>query len=165
MEKSFKLAVQYATDHSDTAELPTRSHFRRWVKSVMEKETQQAEIVIRIVDTAEGRSLNQCFRDKDYATNVLTFVYDDTDPLSGDIVLCADVVKKEATQQHKPLMAHYAHLTVHGVLHVLGYDHIEEDDALMMESMETTILARLGIPDPYTEPKLDSEQYTVAPSE
>ena len=151
MKKSFKLAVQYAADHSDSAELPTRPQFRRWVRSALGEDAQGAEIVIRIVDTAEGRALNQCYRGKDYATNVLTFVYDDADPLSGDIVLCADVVKKEAQQQHKPLMAHYAHLTVHGVLHLQGYDHIENDDALIMEKMETSILARFGIQDPYAE--------------
>lgn len=151
MESAFKLVVQYATDHSDSAELPTRSQFRRWVKSALGKNTQEAEIVIRIVDVAEGRTLNQCYRGKDYATNVLTFVYDDTAPLSGDIVLCADVIKKEARQQHKPLMAHFAHLTVHGVLHLQGYDHIEDEDALIMEKMETDILARMGIHDPYAE--------------
>lgn len=164
MEKSFKLAVQYAMDHSGSAELPTRSQFRRWVRSALSKDAQEAEIVIRIVDAAEGRTLNQCYRGKDYATNVLTFVYDDTDPLSGDIVLCADVIKKEAQQQRKPLMAHYAHLTVHGVLHLLGYDHIENDDALIMEEIETKILEQLGFDDPYAEPELESEPYTTAPA-
>ena len=145
MEKSFKLIVQYATN---STEVPTRPQFRRWVKAAL---TQEAEIVLRIVDEAEGCELNHQFRNKDYATNVLTFVYDDTQPLTGDIVLCAPVVSKESQQQHKNLIAHYAHLTVHGVLHLQGYDHIEEAEAVVMEQMETQILARLGYDDPYTE--------------
>ena len=137
--------VQYATDSKD---VPARPLFRRWVKAAL---MQEAEIVLRIVDEAEGCELNRQFRDKDYATNVLTFVYDDTQPLTGDIVLCAPVVSKEVQQQHKNLIAHYAHLTVHGVLHLQGYDHIEEAEAVVMEQMETQILARLGYDDPYTE--------------
>lgn len=145
MEKSFKLIVQYATNSTDA---PTRPQFRRWVKAAL---TQEAEIVLRIVDEAEGCELNHQFRNKAYATNVLTFVYDDTQPLTGDIVLCAPVVSKEAQQQHKNLIAHYAHLTVHGILHLQGYDHIEEAEAVVMEQLETQILARLGYDDPYTE--------------
>ena len=137
--------VQYATNSTDA---PTRPQFRRWVKAAL---MQEAEIVLRIVDEAEGCELNHQFRNKDYATNVLTFVYDDTQPLTGDIVLCAPVVSKESQQQHKNLIAHYAHLTVHGVLHLQGYDHIEEAEAVVMEQMETQILARLGYDDPYTE--------------
>jgi len=145
MEKSFKLIVQYATNSTD---VPTRPQFRRWVKAAL---TRGAEIVLRIVDEAEGCELNHQFRNKDYATNVLTFVYDDTQPLTGDIVLCAPVVSKEAQQQHKNLIAHYAHLTVHGILHLQGYDHIEEAEAVVMEQLETQILSRLGYDDPYTE--------------
>ena len=137
--------VQYATNSTDA---PTRPQFRRWVKAAL---MQEAEIVLRIVDEAEGCELNHQFRNKDYATNVLTFIYDDTQPLTGDIVLCAPVVSKEAQQQHKNLIAHYAHLTVHGVLHLQGYDHIEEAEAVVMEQIETQILARLGYDDPYTE--------------
>ncbi len=137
--------VQYATNSTD---VPTRPQFRRWVKAAL---MQEAEIVLRIVDEAEGCELNHQFRDKDDATNVLTFVYDDMQPLTGDIVLCAPVVSKESQQQHKNLIAHYAHLTVHGVLHLQGYDHIEEAEAVVMEQMETQILARLGYDDPYTE--------------
>ena len=137
--------VQYATDSKD---VPARPLFRRWVKAAL---MQEAEIVLRIVDEAEGCELNHQFRNKEYATNVLTFVYDDMRPLTGDIVLCAPVVSKEAQQQHKNLIAHYAHLTVHGVLHLQGYDHIEEAEAVVMEQMETQILARLGYDDPYTE--------------
>ena len=137
--------VQYATNSTD---VPTRPQFRRWVKAAL---MQEAEIVLRIVDEAEGCELNHQFRNKDYATNVLTFVYDDTQPLTGDIVLCAPVVSQEAQEQHKNLTAHYAHLTVHGILHLQGYDHIEEAEAVVMEQMETQILARLGYDDPYIE--------------
>ncbi len=144
-EKSFKLVVQYATDNT---EAPTRPQFRRWVKAAL---MQPAEIVLRLVDETEGRELNQQFRGKDYATNVLTFVYDDMQPLVGDIVLCTSVVGTEAQQQNKDLLAHYAHLTVHGVLHLQGYDHIEDAEAAEMEQLETQILAKLGYPDPYAE--------------
>ena len=144
-KKPFKLMVQYATDSST---VPTRPQFRRWVKAAL---MQEAEIVLRLVDEAEGWELNQQFRGKDYATNVLTFVYDDMQPLTGDIVLCAPVVSQEAQQQHKDLLAHYAHLTVHGVLHLQGYDHIEDADAAEMEQLETRILAALGYADPYSE--------------
>src|SRR5690349_18187312 len=106
MEKSFKLTVQYATS---SPEIPTRPQFRRWVKAAL---MQDAEIVLRLVDEPEGRELNQQFRHKNYATNVLTFIYDDMQPLAGDIVLCAPIVSREAQQQHKELLAHYAHLTV-----------------------------------------------------
>lgn len=144
-KKPFKLMVQYAADSST---VPTRPQFRRWVKAAL---MQEAEIVLRLVDETEGRELNQQFRGKDYATNVLTFVYDDMQPLTGDIVLCAPVVSQEAQQQHKDLLAHYAHLTVHGVLHLQGYDHIEDADAVEMEQLETQILARLGYGNPYAE--------------
>jgi len=147
-QKSFSLAVQYAADHTDLADLPTRTQFRRWVKSAIE---QQIEITIRIVDGAEGRTLNRDYRGKDYATNVLTFVYDEADSLSADIVLCAEVVEQEAQCQHKALLAHYAHLTIHGVLHAQGYDHIEDDEAAVMEQKEIAILAKLGFDNPYAE--------------
>ena len=137
--------VQYATDSSG---VPARPQFRRWVKAAL---MQEAEIGLRLVDETEGGEINRQFRGKDYATNVLTFVYDDMQPLTGDIVLCAPVVNQEAQQQHKDLLAHYAHLTVHGVLHLQGYDHIEDAGAAEMEQLETQILAKLGYPDPYAE--------------
>lgn len=144
-EYALKLTVQYATKCEN---VPTRQQFRRWVKAAL---AQSVEMALRIVDEIEGHELNRSFRDKDYATNVLTFVYDDTQPLSGDIVLCAPIVEREAEQQHKDLMAHYAHLTVHGVLHLQGYDHIEDTDAAEMERLETQILNKLGFRDPYAE--------------
>jgi len=145
METPFRLSVQYATDNNN---LPTRPQFRKWVRAAL---SQEAVIVLRIVDESEGYELNSGYRGKQYATNVLTFVYDDTQPLSGDVVLCATVVEKEAQQQHKDLTAHYAHLTVHGVLHVQGYDHIDEAEAAVMEKLEAEILVQLGYDDPYKE--------------
>ena len=148
-EAKLKLIVQYAADTTTHAEgIPTRTQFRKWVKAAL---AQSAEIVLRIADEIEARGLNQNFRGKDYATNVLTFVYSDIQPLSGDIVLCAAVVAKEAKQQHKNLMAHYAHLTVHGVLHLQGWNHENETDSIAMERLETAIVTKLGYDDPYKE--------------
>lgn len=137
--------VQYATE---CTAVPTRSQFRRWAKAAL---MQEAEIVVRLVDEMEGRELNQQFRNKNYATNVLTFVYDDMQPLTGDIILCAPVISEEALQQHKYLTAHYAHLTIHGMLHLQGYDHVEDADAATMEQLETQILTKLGFENPYLE--------------
>ncbi|MFH2134583.1 MAG: rRNA maturation RNase YbeY [Pseudomonadota bacterium] len=137
------LSVQYA---SDARQLPTRQQFRRWVKVALEQDIQMA---LRIVDEAEGRALNESFRGKDYATNVLTFVYDDTEPLYGDVVICAPVVAREAKEQGKDLLAHYAHLTLHAALHLQGYDHEKEKDAEQMEARETALMLKLRYPPPY----------------
>ncbi len=140
------LSVQYA---SQTDRLPTRTQFRRWVKAAQEQDVQ---IVLRIVDADEGRALNLGYRNKDYATNVLTFTYDDLPPgatLYGDIVICAPVVAREAREQHKDLLAHYAHLTLHAVLHLQGYDHERARDAERMEARETALMLKLGYPAPY----------------
>ena len=140
----FSLAVQYATQAEN---IPARPRFRRWIKSSLQRE---AQIVLRIVDESEGRELNKNFRGKDYATNVLTFVYDDADVvLSGDVVICAPVVEREAREQNKELHAHYAHLAIHASLHLQGYDHENEQDATTMESLETAIMIKLGYADPY----------------
>lgn len=142
----FRLAVQYVSRDSET--LPTRQQFRRWVRAGL---TQQAEVVIRIVGRMEGQQLNRQFRGKDYATNVLTFTDHDVQPLMGDIVLCAPVILEEAQQQRKQLSAHYAHLTIHGILHLQGYDHLIESDATAMERLESQILSRFGYRNPYLE--------------
>ncbi len=142
-----KLTVQYANDiTSHFKGIPTRLQFRKWFKAGL---TQDAEIVLRIVGEIEGRRYNRDFRGRDYATNVLTFVYGITLPLSGDIVLCASVVEKEANQQHKDLQAHYAHLAVHSILHLQGYEHESHKNAVTMERLETKIITRLGFDDPY----------------
>lgn len=140
---NLSLSVQYATQ---CKELPARQQFRRWVKAALQQDLQ---CTLRVVDESEGRRLNRDFRDKDYATNVLTFVYDDTRPLSGDIVICAPVVEKEAAEQGKQLLAHYAHMTLHSALHLQGYDHENEADASRMEALETALMLKLGYPAPY----------------
>jgi probable rRNA maturation factor len=143
---TLSLSVQYA---SNDADLPTRALIRRWVRAALEG---NAVVTVRFVGAIEGRALNAEFRQKDYPTNVLTFVYDDHDPRAGDVVLCTPVVQKEADAQGKPLTAHYAHLVVHGMLHLQGYDHERPADAATMEARETAILAALGFPDPYASP-------------
>ena len=142
-----KLTVQYANDITPHFKgIPTRLQFRKWFKAGL---TQDAEIVLRIVGEIEGRRYNRDFRGRDYATNVLTFVYGITLPLSGDIVLCASVVEKEADQQHKDLQAHYALLAVHSVLHLQGYEHESHKNAVTMERLETKIITRLRFDDPH----------------
>ena len=136
------LAVQFAVQGDG---LPTRPQLRRWVKAAL---SHPAEITLRIVDEAEGRALNRDYRGKDYATNVLTFILNDN-PLMGDIVLCAPVLTAEAAAQGKSLEAHYAHLLVHGLLHLQGYDHESAHDAAEMEAYETQIVMNLGYADPY----------------
>lgn len=144
-----KLTVQYAVNIlPHLKEIPTRFQFRKWFKAGLR---QDAEITMRIVDEVEGRRYNRDFRGKDYATNVLTFVYGETLPLSGDIVLCAAVIEKEANQQHKDLLAHYAHLAVHSALHLQGYLHESYKNAAIMEQLETKIITNLGFADPYQE--------------
>lgn len=137
------LSVQYA---SKAGNLPARHQFRRWVRAALQRDVQ---VALRIVDEAEGRGLNRDYRGKDYATNVLTFVYDEEIPLYGDVVICAQVVEREAREQHKDLMAHYAHLAIHALLHLQGYEHDDERDASEMERLETAIMMKLGYADPY----------------
>ncbi len=137
------LSVQYAVRE---ASLPTRVEVRKWVRAT---HPGAAELTVRFVDAEEGRSLNAQFRGKDYATNVLTFPYAREPMLNGDLVLCLPVVLREASEQGKPAVAHFAHLVVHGMLHLQGYDHETGADARAMEARECEILARLGYPDPY----------------
>lgn len=137
------LAVQYAVAGDD---LPDRAQVRRWVRAAQE---MPMTVTVRFVDAVEGRRLNRVFRGKDYATNVLSFVYEDA-LVSGDLVICLPVVRREAQEQGKPVLAHLAHMVVHGMLHLQGYDHeTNERDALRMEAREREILARFRIPDPY----------------
>jgi len=147
----FSLSVQFA---SEADELPARAQIRRWVAAALE---HPAEITVRIVDAEEAQALNHDYRDKDYVPNVLTFEYGEIGRdesgrgvLGGDVVICAPVVEREAREQGKPLQDHYAHMTVHGVLHLQGYDHIEPHDADIMESREAAILRQFHIPNPYT---------------
>lgn len=141
--------VQYASEH---AGLPTATQFKRWARNTIRVDS---EITLRIVDEAEGRELNKAYRQKDYATNVLTFPLAEEPFIIADILICAPVVAKEAKEQGKTLEAHFAHLTVHGVLHAHGYDHEVAEQAELMESVETQILTKLGYSDPYGD--TDSE--------
>ena len=135
--------------------VPAAASFRRWVEAALRGAGRRkpAELSIRIVGAREGRELNRRYRGRDYATNVLSFPVElpqgVRSPLLGDIVICAGVVAREARAQGKPARDHYAHLAVHGVLHLLGHDHADAGDARRMETLETRILARLGIADPY----------------
>lgn len=138
------LALQYAC-HNDG--LPLRADFRRWARAAL---AGGGQVTIRLVEADEGRALNHEYRSKDYATNVLSFPYETEPRLAGDLVVCPEVVAREAVEQGKELAAHYAHLIVHGMLHLQGYDHeTGEEDAKEMENEERKILAGLGFPDPY----------------
>jgi probable rRNA maturation factor len=137
------LSVQYACNREG---LPLRTDFVRWARAAL---VGGGEITIRLVDADEGQELNNEYRGKDYATNVLSFPYDTEPVVMGDLVICPSVVAREAAEQKKPLDAHYAHLTVHGMLHLQGWDHDNDDDAEAMENEEKEILAALGYPDPY----------------
>jgi len=138
------LSVQYACKNST---LPSRPQVRRWVRASCDR---PAEVAVRFVDAEEGQALNRDYRHKDYATNVLSFVYASEPAVAGDLVVCLQVVLREAAAQGKSTEAHFAHLIVHGMLHLLGYDHeTGAKDAARMEAREREILAGLGYPDPY----------------
>jgi probable rRNA maturation factor len=141
------LSVQYPDPR--LKETVPRTRLRRWVQAAL---FAPAELTLRFVDAEEGQILNRDYRDKDYATNVLTFAYtedEDSEVTQADIVLCTDVLLREAQEQRVTLEAHAAHLVVHGVLHAQGYGHETEEEAAEMEQLETEILATLGFPDPY----------------
>ncbi len=126
--------------------IPSKNYFKKWARATLRVDT---EVTIRIVDSDEALALNHEYRGKDYATNVLTFPLTEEPHLMGDIILCAPVVMQEAAMQNKPLIAHYAHLTVHGILHLHGYDHETEAQAELMEAIETQIVTKLGYANPY----------------
>ncbi|WP_288061658.1 rRNA maturation RNase YbeY [Rodentibacter caecimuris] len=143
--------LQIATEN--TQGLPTESQITQWTTAAVQPESDNVEMTVRIVDEAESHELNLTYRGKDRPTNVLSFPFDCPDevelPLLGDLVICRQVVESEAIEQEKPLMAHWAHMVVHGSLHLLGYDHIEDQEAEEMESLETQIMQNLGFADPY----------------
>jgi probable rRNA maturation factor len=141
--RALRLTIQNATQSST---IPATRQFRNWIRAALRAD---GSITVRLVGLREGRALNRTYRGKDYATNVLTFVLHDTPPFEGDLALCVPVVTREARAQRKALSAHYAHLTVHAVLHLQGYQHDEESDAVRMEKLEKRILKQLGYPDPY----------------
>ena len=146
---SLELNIQISGKFKNT---PSRKKFLDWVKATLAtNKKQHCEITLRIVGTKESNKLNHIYRQKDYATNVLSFpaMIPNEPTYLGDIIICAPVVTKEAKAQHKKLEAHWAHLVIHGTLHLLGYDHIRKCDAAIMEPIEIKILHQLGLPNPY----------------
>lgn len=144
MKPALTLSLQFADKrHRD---LLPRHKVARWIRAALDTD---GEITVRIVDAEEGQTLNREFREKDYATNVLTFDYTQEPVVMADLILCAPVVEREAQEQHKDLVAHYAHMLVHGALHAQGWDHLEDDEAQAMEQREREIMDALGFNDPY----------------
>jgi probable rRNA maturation factor len=147
VKNKLSLSVQYPDPRLQ--ETVSRAKLRRWVQAAL---LAPAELTIRLVDAEEGRTLNRDYRGKDYATNVLTFAYtedEEAEVTQADIILCTDVLQREAAEQDKTVETHAAHLVVHGVLHAQGYDHESDEEAEEMEQLEADILARLGVENPY----------------
>ena len=147
-----ELDLQIASE----GQAPSLEQLQQWCALALRQRSADSELTIRLVDEAEGRELNNTWRHKDYATNVLSFPADVPEglldiPLLGDLVICVPVVEREAAEQYKSLEAHCAHLVIHGCLHLLGYDHIDDAEAEEMESLEQNLLAELGHPDPYAD--------------
>lgn len=151
-KNKLSLAVQYPDPRLE--QVASRAKVRRWAQAAL---FAPAELTVRFVEAEEGRVLNRDYRGKDYATNVLTFAYNEGDivaedePTRADIVLCTDVLEREAAEQGKTVEEHAAHLVVHGVLHAQGYDHENDAEAAEMEQLERTIMEALGYPDPYAQ--------------
>lgn len=157
MPTDLDLDLQLAVEVPD---LPSESDFAQWTAAALEGRRDRAALTIRVVDVDEARGLNLQFRGQDRATNVLSFPFevppgmagvDGVEELLGDLVICAEVVGREALEQGKAPHAHWAHLVVHGVLHLLDYDHQTDAEAVTMEGLETAILGKLGFPPPYEE--------------
>jgi probable rRNA maturation factor len=151
--ESLIVEVQQVTERSDG--LPTADDFKRWVAASLPPDQNPVELVIRLVDEDESRQLNRDYRGKDRPTNVLSFPFEAPAeiplPLLGDVVICVQIVEQEALEQGKDLQAHWAHMVIHGVLHLLGYDHLSSADAARMEGLERQILVGLNFPDPYQD--------------
>ncbi|MCF7495653.1 rRNA maturation RNase YbeY [Vibrio sp. L5-1] len=148
---SIELDLQIAVENEQG--LPTEQDIQLWLDKTITQFQENAELTVRIVDTEESHQLNHDYRGKDKPTNVLSFPFEAPPgmelDLLGDLIICRQVVEKEAEEQNKPLLAHWAHMVVHGSLHLLGYDHIEDDEAEEMESLETEIMQTMGFEDPY----------------
>ncbi|PMG38903.1 rRNA maturation RNase YbeY [Vibrio splendidus] len=148
---SIELDLQLAVENEQG--LPTEQDIQLWLNKTIPQFQENAELTVRIVDTEESHQLNHNYRGKDKPTNVLSFPFEAPPgmelDLLGDLIICRQVVEKEAEEQSKPLLAHWAHMVVHGSLHLLGYDHIEDDEAEEMESLETEIMQTMGFEDPY----------------
>lgn len=163
MPVQLELDLQLATDR--TEELPALSQFERWTLAALDGHRERAELTIRVVEPDESAALNRQYRGIDRPTNVLSFPFalppglnlddnpadDSIRDLLGDLVICADVVQREALEQGKELSAHWAHMVLHGVLHLLDYDHLDESEAEIMETLETKLLGALGFPPPYAD--------------
>lgn len=141
----------------ERAGLPDEVRFQAWLDAVIPQFQKESEVTIRLVDEAESHNLNLTYRGKDKSTNVLSFPFEAPPgielPLLGDLIICRQVVEREAQEQGKPTDAHWAHMVIHGSLHLLGYDHIEDNEAEEMESIETEIMLALGFADPYIAEK------------
>ena len=147
-----KIEIQNSSKNDD---VPPEPDIRSWIEAVLENQSSDSGVSVKVVDEREIQRLNSCFRSKDQATNVLSFPAElppgiDV-PLLGDLAICAPVVSREAIEQNKPLRAHWAHMLVHGTLHLLGYDHIDDSNAEQMERLETEILAHMNFPAPYDD--------------
>lgn len=149
------LDLQVALAQSQGAELPEQAVLEQWVSAALEGQMAEAELTIRLVEDDESAALNKQYRDRQGPTNVLSFPFeapaDVPLPLLGDLIICVPLVVSEAQEQGKPVRAHWAHLVVHGVLHLRGYDHIDDSDAREMEDLERKIMAYLGFDDPYMD--------------
>ena len=152
-----KMIIDLQIACEEESGLPTAEQIEQWATAAVQPQSDEVEMTVRIVDEAESHALNLNYRGKDRPTNVLSFPFECPDevelPLLGDLVTCRQVVEREAQEQDKPLMAHWAHMVVHGSLHLLGYDHIEDDEAEEMESLEAQIMTGLGFADPYLSEK------------
>ncbi len=153
---SYDIVVDLQSVLESRAEIPSREEIEAWVRATLEGAgyaQREVELTVRIVEPEESAWLNQTYRHKTGPTNVLSFPFENPPsvalPLLGDLVICASVVEQQAAQQHKTVMAHWAHMVVHGVLHLLGYDHVEPQQMEKMETLEISILAGLGYDNPY----------------
>jgi probable rRNA maturation factor len=164
MTRRAQTVVQMQTElevqrSSASDSIPDNQQFQLWVEAALAGKPEKSALAIRVVDEQEARRFNQEYRNKDYATNVLSFPLELPKGLPeeirqaqlGDLLICAPVVAREAKQQCRSEVDHWAHLTIHGVLHLLGYDHEQQAEAVLMETLETEILASLGISDPYQD--------------
>ncbi|WP_445946334.1 rRNA maturation RNase YbeY [Shewanella sp.] len=152
MSLDLNLDLQIAVENN---QLPSQADFDTWVRTALGNTLDTAELTIRLVEIAESQALNLGYRGKDKPTNVLSFPFEAPPgmelPLLGDLVICVAVVEQEALEQNKPLQAHWAHMVIHGCLHLLGYDHIIDQEADEMESLETQLIEGLGFSNPYKE--------------
>ena len=143
---------------ADTSNLPGGADFQRWLDAAVLPFQEEAEVTIRLVDEAESNQLNLTYRGKDKPTNVLSFPFECPPgvelPLLGDLIICRQVVEREANEQNKPLLAHWAHMVVHGSLHLLGYDHIDDEEAEEMEALEVEFMQALGYDNPYQDDEI-----------